>query len=70
LLYHLDAAGVSQGIEFTPKGDRLFLESCSHGRIDVYDVVGDFGLRKNQKTIKVGYGHNCLSIGPRFRKKR
>lgn len=66
LLYHLDAAGMSQGIEFTPEGDRLFLGSCSHGRIEVYDVVGDFGLRKNPMFIKVGSGHNSLSIGPRF----
>ncbi|MAV34729.1 MAG: hypothetical protein CMJ59_04650 [Planctomycetaceae bacterium] len=66
LLYHLDAAGMSQGIEFTPEGDRLFLGSCSNGRIEVHDVVGDFGLRKNPKLIKVGSGHNSLSIGSRF----
>ena len=66
LLYHLDAASLSQGVEFTPEGDRLFLGSAGHGRIEVYDVVGDFELVKNQKFIKIGYGHNSLTLGPRY----
>ena len=66
LLYHLDAASLSQGVEFTPEGDRLFLGSPGHGRIEVYDVVGDFELVKNQKFIKIGYGHNSLTMGPRY----
>ena len=66
LLYHLDAASSSQGVEFTPEGDRLFLGSPGHGRIEVYDVVGDFELVKNQKFIKIGYGHNSLTMGPRY----
>jgi hypothetical protein len=32
--------------------------------IEVYDVKGDFELVKNQKFIKIGYGHNSLSVGP------
>ena len=28
--------------------------------------LGDFELVKNQKFIKIGYGHNSLSIGPRY----
>ena len=66
LLYHLDAASLSQGVEFTPEGDKLFLGSTYHGRIEIYDVVDDFELVKNQKFIKIGYGHNSLSIGPRY----
>ncbi len=66
LLYHLDAAGSSQGAEFSPDGDKLFVGSADHGRIEVYDFVGEFELRKNQKFIKIGYGHNSLTIGPRY----
>ena len=66
ILYYLDAAGGSQGIEFSPEGDKLFLGSPAHGRIEVYDVKGDFELVKNQKFIKIGYGHNSLSIGSRY----
>ena len=66
ILYYLDAAGGSQGIEFSPEGDKLFLGSPAHGRIEVYDVKGDFELVKNQKFIKIGNGHNSLSIGPRY----
>jgi WD40 repeat protein len=66
ILYYLDAAGGSQGIEFSPEGDKLFLGSPAHGRIEVYDVKGDFELVKNQKFIKIGYGHNSLSVGPRY----
>ena len=62
ILYYLDAAGGSQGIEFSPEGDKLFLGSPAHGRIEVYDVKGDFELVKNQKFIKIGYGHNSLSV--------
>ena len=53
ILYYLDAAGGSQGIEFSPEGDKLFLGSPAHGRIEVYDVKGDFELVKNQKFIKI-----------------
>lgn len=67
LLYHLDAAAASQGVEFAPEGDKLFLGSPVHGRIEIYDVVGDFELVKNAKFIKIGYGHNSLSMGSRYR---
>ena len=66
VLYYLDAAGGSQGVEFTPEGDKLFLGSPAHGRIEVYDVVGDFELVKNQKFLKIGYGHNSLTIGKKY----
>ena len=66
VLYYLDAAGGSQGVEFTPEGDKLFLGSPAHGRIEVYDVVGEFELVKNQKFLKVGYGHNSLSISKKY----
>ena len=66
LLYTMDAKGIGQGIEFTPEGDKLFVGSAIAGRIEVFDVVGDFELRKNPKFLNVGFGHNSLTIGPRF----
>jgi len=69
LLYTLDAKPKSQGIEFTPEGDRLFVGSPMAGRIEVFDVVGDYELRKNPKFLNVGFGHNSLTIGPRYQPK-
>ena len=69
LLYTLDAKPKSQGIEFTPEGDRLFVGSPTAGRIEVFDVVGDYELRKNPKFLNVGFGHNSLTIGPRYQPK-
>jgi len=69
LLYHLDAGGVGQGIEFTPEGDKLFVGSNAASRIEVYDVMGEFELRKNQKFLKIGYGHCNLTIGTRYSSK-
>ena len=69
LLYHLDAGGVGQCIEFTPEGDKLFVGSNAASRIEVYDVMGEFELRKNQKFLKIGYGHCNLTIGPRYSSK-
>ena len=66
LLYHLDASGFGQGIEFTPEGDKLFVGSAAAGRIEVYDVVGEYELRKNQKFLKTGHGHCNLTIGARY----
>jgi len=70
LLYTLDTKGRSQGIEFTPEGDRLFVGSPIAGRIEVFDVVGDYELRKNPKFLNVGFGHNSLTIGPRYQPKK
>ena len=70
LLYTIDAKGIGQGIEFTPEGDKLFVGSAIAGRIEVFDVVGDYGLRKNPKFLNIGFGHNSLTIGPRYKKKR
>ena len=67
LLYHLDAGGVGQGIEFTPEGDKLFVGSSTASRIEVYDVVGEYELQKNKKFIKIGYGHCSLTMGPRYK---
>lgn len=69
LLYTLDAKPKSQGIEFTPEGDRLFVGSPTAGRIEVFDVLGDYELRKNPKFLNVGFGHNSLTIGPRYQPK-
>ena len=70
LLYTLDAKGWSQGIEFTPEGDKLFVGSSIAGRIEVFDVVGDYELRRNPKFLNVGFGHNSLTIGPRYKPKK
>jgi WD40 repeat protein len=66
LLYTLDAKGMSQGIDFTPEGDKLFVGSAIAGRIEVFDVIGDYELRRNPKFLNVGFGHNSLTIGPRY----
>ena len=70
LLYTMDAKGIGQGIEFTPEGDKLFVGSAIAGRIEVFDVVGDYELRKNPKFLNVGFGHNSLTIGPRYEPKQ
>ena len=69
VLYTLDAKGISQGIEFSPEGDKLFVGSPTAGRIEVFDVVGDYELRKNPKFLNIGFGHNSLTIGPRYQSK-
>ena len=70
LLYTLDAKGRSQGIEFTPEGDKLFVGSPIAGRIEVFDVVGDYELRKNPKFLNVGFGHNSLTISSSYKPKK
>ena len=69
LLYTIDAASFGQGIEFTPEGDKLFVGSANSGKIEVFDVLGDYELRKNPKFLRVGYGHSSLTIGPRYQAK-
>jgi WD40 repeat protein len=66
LLYTLDTKGRSQGIEFTPEGDKLFVGSPMAGRIEVFDVLGEYQLRKNPKFLNIGFGHNSLTVGPRY----
>ena len=66
LLYTIDAKAIGQGIEFTPEGDKLFVGSSLAGRIEVFDVLGDYQLQKNPKFLNVGFGHNSLTIGPRY----
>jgi len=63
VLYYLDTGGCAQGIEFTPEGDKLFVGSTVANRIDVFDVVGDFALRKDPRFLKTGHGHCSLTIG-------
>ena len=67
LMYTLDAKGDAAGIEFTPEGDKLFLASAVAGRIEVFDVLGDYELRKNPKILNIGFGGDSLTIGPRYR---
>ena len=63
VLYYLDTGGCAQGIEFTPEGDKLFVGSAFTNRIEVFDVVGDFSLRKDPRFLKTGHGHCSLTIG-------
>jgi hypothetical protein len=67
ILYNLDAGGCGQGIEFTPEGDKLFVGSAIANRIEVFDVLSDFELRKNPKFLKTGHGHCSLTLGPTYK---
>jgi hypothetical protein len=49
----LEAKGIKQGLEFTPEGDKLFVGSAIVGRIEVFDVVGDYELRKSAEDQKL-----------------
>ncbi|MBB74200.1 MAG: hypothetical protein CMJ75_06780 [Planctomycetaceae bacterium] len=66
LLYHLDASGSGQGIEFTPEENKLFVGSAAANRSEVYDVVGEYELRTNHKFLKNRRSHCSLTIGPRY----
>ena len=52
LLNHRDARGFGQGIEFTPEGDKFYVGSSAAGRIEVYGVLGEYELRKNQNVFQ------------------
>lgn len=68
VLYYLDTGGTAQGIEFTPDGEKLFVGSAFANRIEVFNVVGDFELRKDDRFLKTGHGHCSLTIGPTYGK--
>jgi hypothetical protein len=68
VLYYVDAGGFAQGQEFTPEGDKLFVGSPFANRIEVFDVIGDFELRKNEKFLTTGNGHCSLAIGCTYQK--
>jgi hypothetical protein len=70
LLYHMDASGSLQGIEFTPEGDKLLVGSTFAHRIEVFDVVGDYHLRKSDKVLITGHGHCSLTVGPTYAAER
>ena len=46
-----------------PEGDKLFVGSPMAGRIEVFDVLGEYELRKNPKFLNIGFGHNSLTVG-------
>ncbi len=68
VLYYVDAGGFAQGLEFTPEGDKLFVGSPFANRIEVYDVIGEFELRKNPKFLTTGNGHCSLTIGRTYQR--
>jgi hypothetical protein len=67
LLYHLPAASLPEGIEFTPDGRQLFVQLTYAHRIAVFDVDG-FMLRQSPFVLRVGHGPSSMAIGPRFMK--
>ena len=36
------------------------------GRIEVFDVLDEYELRKNPKFLNIGFGHNSLTVGSRY----
>lgn len=65
-IYQNRIGGIAQGIEFTPEGDKLFVGSGCANRIEVFDVAGEYELRKNPKFLKTGHGH-CNNVNLRCR---
>jgi len=63
----MEAEGISQGIAFTPEGDKLFVGSAITRGIEVFDVMGDYELRKKPKFLNVGFRHNSLTIASRYK---
>lgn len=65
LLYEVNIEPVPEGIEFTPDGSQLFVQSTSAHHISVFDVDG-FLLRRSPFVIRVGHGPAAMGIAPRF----
>ena len=63
----MEAEGISQGIEFTAEGDKLFVGSANTRRIEAFDVMDDYRLRKNPKFLNFDFGNNILTINPWYK---
>jgi WD40 repeat protein len=67
LLYHVDVEAVPEGIEFTPDGSQLFVQTSSAHRIVVFDV-DRFLLKRSPFVIRVGHGAASMALWERFMK--
>ena len=67
LLYHISADCIPEGIEFSPSGKKLFVQSTLGNHIMVFDVQG-FMLRKSPFVLRTGHGPASMAVAPRFTK--
>ena len=64
---HIDqSGGAKSGAPDASDPSKHPAEHRLAGRIEVFDVMGDYELRKNPKFLNVGFGHNSLTIGPHY----
>lgn len=61
VLYYLPMTFVPQGIEFSPDGSMLFVQSASAGHIDVYKVNG-MKLERSPYVLRTGEGPASMAI--------
>lgn len=61
LLYHLNVEAVPEGIEFSPDGSKLFVQSTFAHHIAVFDVKG-FKLERSPFVIRVGHGPAAMGV--------
>lgn len=64
LLYELTIDPIPEGIEFSPDGSQLFVQSTLAHHISVFDVDG-FLLRRSPFVIRVGHGPAAMGIARR-----
>lgn len=64
LLYYLPIEYVPQGIEFSPDGSMLFVQSTTAGHISVYDVE-ELHLRRRPYVLRTGEGPATMALSPR-----
>jgi len=64
LLYYLPVEFVPQGIEFSPDGSMLFVQSTTANHINVYTVDG-FQLHKSPYVLRTGEGPASMAVSVR-----
>ena len=67
LLYQLNIEPLPEGIEFTPDGTQLFVQSTAAHHISVFDVDG-FLLTRSPFVIRTGHAPAAMGLAPRFRR--
>jgi DNA-binding beta-propeller fold protein YncE len=67
LLSHIPIEPVPEGIEFTPDGSKLFVQTTLANQIVVFDVDG-MNLRRSPLVLCTGHAPSALGISPRFMK--
>ena len=65
LLYQLSIEPLAEGIEFTPDGSQLFVQSTAAHHISVFDVDG-FLLTRSPFVIRTGHGPASMALAPRY----